>query len=314
MAYEAPGLDPPVPSADRLPLSGAEPGRETESAEAGGGAPARQEGPGRCALRGRHAPGGNYGTVSPGLSLLPVNSWTRLSQPGLCAGAWSCSSEEPGGRSPPRSSGARILGQSVRGGRARSLATPCSHTGVQGLPEPADEAMGTCRARDGGDRAVGAGSQGNALGQQRAPRATAATTGDPGSSPLRGRDPRPGSSPLWPQPPRLKITGQLRDMGLPPSQQGLLVTEARLAAGREERAVQTPQARPEPSSVRGVPTGLGRWGPQPRGGLKAHPTEALIQSPSRQLAPPSEPIRRSEMLLPRAPRCLPLGLGSQCLK
>lgn len=108
MAYEAPGLDPPVPSADRLPLSGAEPGRETESAEAGGGAPARQEGPGRCALRGRHscgpgeaerAPGGAYGTVSPGLSLLPVNSWTRLSQPGLCAGAWSCSSEEPGGRS-----------------------------------------------------------------------------------------------------------------------------------------------------------------------------------------------------------------------
>lgn len=57
MAYEAPGLDPPVPSADRLPLSGAEPRSETESAEAGGGAPALQEGPGLCALRGRHSCG-----------------------------------------------------------------------------------------------------------------------------------------------------------------------------------------------------------------------------------------------------------------
>lgn len=123
--------------------------------------------------------------MSPGLSLSPLNSWTWLTQPGLCAGGLEQLlggagrevgpglhhvrglAPASGRHRPPRSSGARILGQSVRGGRARSLAIPCSHTGVKGPPEPADGGHEDLSGPGWGRQSRRAGSQGNALGQQR---------------------------------------------------------------------------------------------------------------------------------------------------
>lgn len=181
----------------------------------------------------------------------------------MCAGAWGCSSEATGREA--RLGRRHVHGPALCPGRtARSVLAAVSGpawrrpTRVCRAPRSLRvEAMRTCRARDGGDRAEG----GNALGRQPAQHAATATNGDPGSSPLRGGD--PGQALLHSG---LGLPGS-ETRGSPLGSKACLSRRRGWVAGTEQ-AVPAPRERPGPPWVPGYRLASGGGSLPPLGDRK----------------------------------------------